>query len=222
MRNSQEWVSLFPTMGEIKDQGITRGPTGARVAHNLRALREERKISRQKLAERMESLDRKIVPSGIEKIERQTRRVDVDDLAALALALDVTPNALLLPRVADETETHLTPNTSAPAAEIWRWATGERPMRDIWRSDERAVFDVAREKRFMAENQPHAAERRLTADDMERHTDVLRPLERAVHAALEAGIPLADILAHAKLVERSRTIMRGIQRQAEETDDGPR
>lgn len=207
-------------MGEIKDQGITRGPTGARVARNLRTLRDDRKISRQKLAERMESLGRKIVPSGIEKIERQTRRVDVDDLAALALALDVTPNALLLPPSADDTETHLTPNSSAPAVAIWRWATGERPMRDIWRPDDRSVFDMDRVGRFRRENRPHEPLSQFTLSDIERHRDVFQPLERAVHAALEAGIPLQAIVDHVKLVQTSRSIIQGIERKFEDNDDG--
>lgn len=220
MQNSQEWVSLFPTMGELKDQGVTRGPTGARVAHNLRRLRDERKVSRQKLAERMEALGRKIVPSGIEKIERQTRRVDVDDLVALALALDVTPNALLLPPAADETETYLTPNASAPATAIWSWAAGERPLRDIWRFDSRASFDLTREKRFVAENRPHAPKSRLTIADTERYSEVLRPLEQAVHAAREAGIPLVDIVAYVKFVDASRAIIQGIRQQVEGDDGG--
>lgn len=220
MQVPQERVRLSPTMGEVRDQKITRGPTGERVAQNLRNLRDARQISRQKLSERMESLERKIVPSGIEKIERQTRRVDVDDLVALALALDTTPNALLMPHAADETEAYLTPNVHGSAAKLWRWATGERALPDIWGSDDRRVFDLDREERFRRENRPHEPLSQFTLADMERHRDVLQPLERAVHTALEAGIPLDAILAHVELVQTSRSILQGIQQKAEGGDDG--
>ena len=41
------------------------------------------------------TVGRPIIQSGISKIENGSRRVDVDDLVALALALGTTPHALL-------------------------------------------------------------------------------------------------------------------------------
>jgi hypothetical protein len=45
----------------------------------------------------MAAAGRPILPSGLSKIEQGQRAVDVDDLVALAIALQVNPNALLLP-----------------------------------------------------------------------------------------------------------------------------
>ena len=74
--------------------------------------------------------------------------------------------------------------------------------------------------RFRRENRPHEPLSQFTLSDIERHRDVFQPLERAVHAALEAGIPLQAIVDHVKLVQTSRSIIQGIERKFEDNDDG--
>jgi hypothetical protein len=57
------------------------------------------------------------------------RRVDVDDLVALALALGVTPNRLILPDVDLPSLTiiyMLTPGVAGNPVALWQWAQGER------------------------------------------------------------------------------------------------
>ena len=49
----------------------------------------------------MTDLGRPIATLGINRIEAGDRRIDVDDLVALAVALDVSPIAILLPPVED-------------------------------------------------------------------------------------------------------------------------
>lgn len=71
------------------------GPVGRQVAANVKTLRG--RIPVRELSARLEQLGRPILPSGITKIEQGARRVDVDDLAALAEAFDVSPYRLLLP-----------------------------------------------------------------------------------------------------------------------------
>ena len=73
---------------------IRQGPTGERVAANLKRLRG--RIPVRELAARLRDVGRPIAPSGITKIEQGTRRVDVDDLVGLAAALEVSPNQLLV------------------------------------------------------------------------------------------------------------------------------
>jgi transcriptional regulator with XRE-family HTH domain len=76
---------------------VERGEVGDRVARNLRRLRERRNLTLQALSERLSELGRPILASGLSKIEQGDRRVDVDDLAALANALDTVPSQLLEP-----------------------------------------------------------------------------------------------------------------------------
>lgn len=78
------------------------GPVGLRVAENLKRLRG--RVPVRELSARLEALGRPILPSGITKIEQGSRRVDVDDLVALAQALEVSPMRLLLPAAGDLAE----------------------------------------------------------------------------------------------------------------------
>ncbi|CAI7979452.1 hypothetical protein FRAHR75_620018 [Frankia sp. Hr75.2] len=118
------------------------------------------------LSERLGTLGRPILPTGLSKIENGERRVDVDDLVALALALDVAPNALLLPAEPDSgVEVPLTAAMSAAAGEAWRWAIGLQPLVAGRRAWELPVIDEERMResfddlmRFRRESQPHGAE----------------------------------------------------------------
>ena len=105
------------------------GPTGEQVQANVQRLREARGMSKKQLADRVTELGRVMAPLAISRIEAGTRRVDADDLAALAIALRVSPATLLLPWVerADEI-VEVTGAGSVPAAAAWLWAEGIRPL----------------------------------------------------------------------------------------------
>lgn len=103
------------------------GPTARRVAANIRRYRRAAEITTAALSQRLDALGQPIPDTGVTKTEKDTRRVDVDDLVAFALALGVTPNALLLPR-ADYMPHRLTPVAGGPAEKLWQWAQGEEPL----------------------------------------------------------------------------------------------
>ncbi len=109
-------------------RAVTPGPIGEHVRHRVATFREARRLTLAQLSDRLGQLGRPILPTGISKIENGERRIDVDDLVALALALEVTPNALLIPAGSD-TEARLTNAVAAPAAEAWQWASGGYPLR---------------------------------------------------------------------------------------------
>jgi hypothetical protein len=73
------------------------GTVGERVAENLKRLRAVQRVTTEQLAERVTALGRPMRATTVTKIEKLVRRVDVDDLAALASALSVTPAQLLEP-----------------------------------------------------------------------------------------------------------------------------
>jgi transcriptional regulator with XRE-family HTH domain len=109
------------------------GPSARRVAENVRLLRHARKdtVTTAELSRRLTALGQPIPDTGITKTEQGTRRVDVDDLVALAVALGVTPNTLLLPDVdyVGGTDFHdLTPAVNGTAGHLWEWAQGETPL----------------------------------------------------------------------------------------------
>lgn len=103
------------------------GPTGRTVAANLLRLRKERGLSTTGLAAALKDAGRSIPATGITRIEKGQRRVDVDDLMALAVVLGVNPAALLMPPVPEGT-VELTAAGKVDAQAAWQWAKGIRPL----------------------------------------------------------------------------------------------
>ena len=108
---------------------IPLGPVGGYVIANLTDLREARRLTYRELSERLRAIGRPIPPLGLSRIEKGQRRVDADDLAALAIALGVNPTALLLPRHGEpEDEIELTPEVRVSLFRAWRWMDGAGPL----------------------------------------------------------------------------------------------
>ena len=108
---------------------VPLGPVGRYVIENLQELRELRRLSYRELSDKLEALGRPIPTLGLSRIEKGNRRVDADDLVALALALDVNPSALLLPRTGrGDDEIELTAGRRASARDAWDWADGDSPL----------------------------------------------------------------------------------------------
>jgi transcriptional regulator with XRE-family HTH domain len=105
----------------------TDGP-GRRVAFNVRTLRDVRGLSVRELSARLGVLGVPLLPSGITKLEQGQRRIDVDELIALAVALQVNPSRLLLPDTASEADVALTPAFTVPAWAAWAWADAYSPL----------------------------------------------------------------------------------------------
>lgn len=107
-------------------------PSGLTVAANVRRVREARGWSTYELAKKLKDGDRPISASALAKIERGERRVDVGDLMALAVALNVAPSGLLLPVGTDPLEevTVTGRRRSVVALKAWEWADGRDTLDD--------------------------------------------------------------------------------------------
>lgn len=81
---------------------IDLGPYGRAVARNVRRLRGD--MSYAELSRLLTAGGRPIPPLGLRHLEAGSRQVNVDELVALAIALDTTPIALLLPTGATQIE----------------------------------------------------------------------------------------------------------------------
>ncbi len=63
---------------------------------------------------------------GLRRIEKGERRVDVDDLLALYLVLEITPVDLLVPKDADASQRYqVAPKATARASNVREWIRGE-------------------------------------------------------------------------------------------------
>jgi transcriptional regulator with XRE-family HTH domain len=75
------------------------GAAGQKVAANAREMRHWRGMSTYALSARLAEIGWPIAAYGLTKIENGQRHVDVDDLVAIAGALDVPVTALLFGEV---------------------------------------------------------------------------------------------------------------------------
>jgi transcriptional regulator with XRE-family HTH domain len=180
--------------------------TGQRLAANLARLRYERRISTRALEGKLSELGRPILANGITKIEKGGRHVDVDDLVALARALKVTPNALLLPPSADADLVDLTPNTTASALAAWRWARGVEQLPEPPPEENGGISPIrfGEAADFARENRPDDPEVAFSLRDMEAHEEVLGPVYDAVRRARADGLSTAQIFKAVEFYEAFR------------------
>ncbi|TDO15001.1 hypothetical protein EV580_3141 [Mycobacterium sp. BK086] len=114
-------------------KALTKNPLGATgdiVAANVDRLRNEQNLTFAALAERLIDIQRPIPTLGLRKIVAKTRRVDADDLVALAVALGVSVPTLMMPAHVDEsTRVSITGSTSpVTARSAWYWLAGHDPL----------------------------------------------------------------------------------------------
>ncbi|UTT48855.1 helix-turn-helix domain-containing protein [Rhodococcus gordoniae] len=105
---------------------IELGPTGRTVAENIATLRTRQNLTWTDVSRRLQERGREIPPVGIKRIEAMERRIDVDDLVAIATALNVAPAALLMPRTTHPSdEVTATGMGTTTARELWRWIVAD-------------------------------------------------------------------------------------------------
>lgn len=73
------------------------GSAGEQVARNVKLIREAQRLSTTKLAALLAEAGQPIPATGITRIEKGQRRVDVDDLIAIAAVFGVRPETLWAP-----------------------------------------------------------------------------------------------------------------------------
>jgi transcriptional regulator with XRE-family HTH domain len=117
-------------------QRVPLGPTGETVRINVGKFREQQNLTYAELARKTERVGRPIPVLGLRRIEAGERRVDVDDLMALAAAFEVSPITLLMPGMpgADDPRAGLDVtgvDHPVDAAKVWHWLTAAGPLTPI-------------------------------------------------------------------------------------------
>ena len=128
---------------------IQLGHNGQAVAANVKRLRKARGMSLRALSEALSDAGRNLSQDAINKIEngarpeaKQVRRVDVDDLIALAVVLGVSPAALYLPFTSSaDVPVEVTGGGTVSAQDAWEWANGQRPLKAALDDDQTAVLE---------------------------------------------------------------------------------
>lgn len=171
---------------------IELGPAGQRVAAAVQVLRVDRKMTQTDLALAMAEAGRPIIKSGVNKLEQGKRRVDADDLMALALALDVSPLRLLLPIGPMAQQAPVTETRRARVRDIWPWARGERPL-------PRRGGTADEGQRFQRANQPD--QQPMSVIEAIQYADELRQIAGAIASLEAAGLSRESILATVQRVD---------------------
>lgn len=105
--------------------GRQLGPLGLAVIDNIKRIRAEQHLSVAALSRRLDEIGRPIAVLGLRRIESGVRRVDVDDLAALADAFSVPIEALMDQKVGERYRTQCLKWLLAEA----EWNQGIRPIK---------------------------------------------------------------------------------------------
>ncbi|MEV6876018.1 helix-turn-helix transcriptional regulator [Amycolatopsis sp. NPDC051128] len=114
---------MAPTRETIK------GPVRDQVAANVRARRERLRLSLADVAALLTQLGHPMGRHAVLRIETGARAASVDDLVALALALDCSPLALLLPSEDPGEPVKITSRAALEYADAWHWARGKGTSR---------------------------------------------------------------------------------------------
>ncbi len=112
------------------------GAASARVAANVRAWRVRRGMSTYDISRELRALGRPLAANGVLRIEQNDRRVDVDDLLALAVVLGVNvnmllwPSSVILPSPDGDVEPFELVNdrTVSTPADVRSWVDGVEPL----------------------------------------------------------------------------------------------
>lgn len=107
------------------------GPTGEIVRANVLRLRKQQGLALRDVADRLKEIGHPMAHNTVNEIERGARRVDTDDLVALAAALGTSPAMLLMPTAEPDQDAVITGHRGKLACgRAWEWITGQRPASD--------------------------------------------------------------------------------------------
>jgi transcriptional regulator with XRE-family HTH domain len=109
---------------------VQRDATAETVSANVKGLRTKQNLGLRGLSKKLGEVGRPLGHSAVDQIEKGTRRVDVDDLMALALALGVSPVTLLMPNTKEPTDKVATAGAAADieAERLWKWMLAQAPL----------------------------------------------------------------------------------------------
>jgi hypothetical protein len=104
------------------------GPVGWILAANIKRIRESQRLTYAELSRLLAAAGREIPILGLRRIESTERRVDVDDLLALAYVLKAAPVDLLVSGDATDEPYPVTPEIESTADAVREWVRGEEVL----------------------------------------------------------------------------------------------
>jgi hypothetical protein len=168
----------------------------------LRALSEEvSRVGRMLSADAINKIENGRHPAG-EIPAKLVRRADVDDVVALALALNVSPLTLLLPPRSGDEPVALTGTVTVTGRDAWRWAEGRITTPDSDDLDRQEAYDALtlppERRRF--ERLPAVQTARRLYETLAELTKTSPPGQTAAHGRVaqrrhrQLGTEIADLV----------------------------
>ncbi len=164
----------------------SRAPLASSVlARRVKEVRGRR--SQEWLAQTVTALGHPMHQTAIAKIEAGDRKVTVDEMLLLAVALEIPPSLLLLPVESDD-DMAVTPTMNVYPWRVWEWLLGEQPLPG---RDTPTWYDRAKPVHLYAdvrEAQKSAEKARLDvkAAEFERDRPAIREARRRYVRSLSA------------------------------------
>lgn len=110
----------------MAEKRIQPGPLARQVARAVQRVREDRGVTYAELAERLADAGRPIPVLGLSRLERGDRRIDLDELVAIARALRVPPIWLIFPiGTPGQTDIEVLPRVQVPMEAALAWFVGD-------------------------------------------------------------------------------------------------
>ena len=103
-------------------------PPSTETPQRIAELRDRRGLSQARLARRLRDHGYPLDRTAVTRIESGERGISIDDLVAIAAALNVSPGWLLLPARSDDEPVEIVGSWSAPAWQAWQWVDGLYPL----------------------------------------------------------------------------------------------
>ncbi len=100
------------------------GPAGEVLAANIQRLRAAQRLSLAELSRNLAKVGRPIPELGLRRVERGERRVDFDDLLALAYVLKVCVVDLMVSKDATDEPYPVAPKRDYTSDSVREWARG--------------------------------------------------------------------------------------------------
>ncbi|MDP9427843.1 MAG: helix-turn-helix transcriptional regulator [Actinomycetota bacterium] len=187
------------------------------VATQLKAIRKRRGLSQEALADSLAVLGVVKHQTVIAKIEARARGVAVDELVALAVALNVTPLALLLPDSDSPGDmVEITPRGSARADQVWAWARGDRPL-SLYDSRIVGPLQGLPQLSAEAEREQYVAELPQTERRLRAHP-IVQQATQVLAGVRRLALELPDGMAPSSIELELQRVRHAVQRLAAELD----
>ena len=174
---------------------VALGPFGALARENIVARRAELGLTAAEVADRTSRAPRPLGRSAVSELERGARRIDIDDLFAIALALEVSPIDLLRPKPTGEAITLDQRNLVLLPDQARKWLSEGGDISVHTTNGEGPEAELAKVNNELSKLRKREADRDVLISVLHKKISEAEPLEsnNQIHKMLQEEIALGQV-----------------------------